>query len=66
MTLVLTKHAKEQMAKRAINREQIIRAIKQGAKIRQTDGFLALYGYIKVAYKTRGDKYIIKTVVIND
>ena len=38
---------------------------KKGAKIRQTDGYLASYEYIKVAYKIIGeDYYKIKTVFI--
>ena len=37
---------------------------KKGGKIKQTDGLLASYGYLEVAYKTRDKKYIIKTVKI--
>ena len=47
------------MAERGINKNQIKEAIKKGAKTKQTDGLLASYGYIKIAYKIRGDKYII-------
>jgi len=53
------------MILRGIDKEQIIRAIQRGAKVRQTDGLLAIYAYIRVAYKTRGDKYIIKTVMVD-
>lgn len=52
------------MAQKAINVEQIKRAIQQGAKIKQTDGLLAIYADIEVAYKIRGEKYIIKTVKV--
>jgi hypothetical protein len=61
---MLTEHAKKRMAQKAITREQIKRAIKQGAVTRQTDGFLASYAYLEVAYVVRGNKYIIKTVKV--
>ena len=64
MELILTHHAKVRMAEKAVNTEQIKEAIKKGAKIKQTDGFLAKYGYIKIAYKIVNDKYVIKTVII--
>lgn len=64
MGLILTLHAKEQMVERGVSRQQVIDAIKKGSKVVQTDGFLASYSYIKVAYKIRGDKYIVKTVMI--
>lgn len=64
MELILTYHAKVRMAEKAVNAEQIKEAIKKGAKIKQTDGFLSKYGYIKVAYKVVNDKCIIKTVII--
>ena len=65
MRLLITKHAKERIADKAISKETIIEAIKKGARIRQTDGYLASYGYIKVAYKIIGeDYYKIKTVFI--
>jgi len=61
MEIILTENEKEKMAKHRITREQIIKAIKQGAKIKQTEGLLSSYGHMKVAYKTIGEKYIIKT-----
>ncbi|MBU2639610.1 MAG: DUF4258 domain-containing protein [Nanoarchaeota archaeon] len=64
LELILTYHAKKRMAGKAINKQQVIETIKKGAKIKQTDGFLARYGYIKVAYKIVKDKYIIKTVMV--
>lgn len=64
MRLILTLHAKEQMVERGISRQQVIDAIKRGSKTAQTGGFLASYGYVKVAYKVMGDDYIVKTVMI--
>lgn len=64
MELVLTLHAKEQMVERGVTKQQVIDTIKKGSKVVQTDGFLASYSYIKVAYKIRGDKYIVKTVML--
>ncbi|MBI3052340.1 DUF4258 domain-containing protein [Candidatus Woesearchaeota archaeon] len=64
MGLILTLHAKEQMVERGVSRQQVIDTIKKGSKVVQTDGFLASYSYIKVAYKMRGDKFIVKTVML--
>ncbi len=64
MELILTLHAKEQMVERGVSRQQVIDTIKKGSKVVQTDGFLASYSYIKVAYRIRGDKYIVKTVML--
>ena len=47
-----------------IDEDQITKAIKMGSKTRQTDGYLAAYTYIKVAYKRKGDIYRIKTVFV--
>jgi len=66
MIIIFTLHAKERMLKNAISADMITRAIKQGAKQKQTDGFLTSYTYFKVAYKKIGkDSYKIKTVFIN-
>ena len=64
MNLILTLHAKEQMVERGVNKQQVIDVIKKGSKVVQTDGFLASYSYIKVAYKIKGVQYIVKTVMI--
>ena len=64
MNIILTEHAKKRMAQKAITLEQIKRVITQGAKIRQTDGFLAAYAWLEVAYVVRGQKCIIKTVKV--
>lgn len=63
MKIILTRHAVERMITKAVNKELIKEAIKKGSKIKQTDGLLAVYGYIEVAYKKiRPDTYKIKTV----
>ncbi|MBI2136126.1 DUF4258 domain-containing protein [Candidatus Woesearchaeota archaeon] len=64
MILDITEHAKEKMLIYGITAKQIIKTIKQGAKFQQTDGFLAKYSYLRVAYKKRGEMYRIKTVYI--
>ena len=64
MELILTLHAKEQMVERGVSKQQVVDTIKKGSKVVQTDGFLASYSYIKVAYKMKGDKYIVKTVML--
>ncbi len=64
MKLDITKHAKQKMVIHGITKDQIIKTINQGAKFEQTDGFLAKYSYIRVAYKKKGDLCKIKTVYI--
>jgi hypothetical protein len=64
MILQISKHAKEKMDIEGIAEDRIKTAIKRGSISRQTDGYLALYTYLKVAYKKRGDVYRIKTVFI--
>jgi len=55
------------MTTRGIDEEQIKRVIKYGSKIKQTDGYKAVYTYISVAYKILTDgRYKIKTVMINE
>ena len=64
MQLILTIHAKERMIEYAITKEHIIEVIKRGSKYKQTDGLLTSFGYLEVAYKIKGDKFIIKTIKI--
>jgi len=64
MDVLFTRHAKEQMVARGIEKQQILDCIRRGSKTRQTDGLLASHGYIQVAYKMQGNTYIIKTVMI--
>ena len=60
MEFVFTLHAKQQMVERGINKWQVINAIKKSGKIMQTDGLLASYGYIKVAFKIREKSMLLK------
>jgi len=65
MRLLITKHAMDMMIERGIDEDQIKRAIKNGAISRQTEGCLASYTYIEVAFKKlSNDVYKIKTVKI--
>jgi len=65
MRLVITQHARDQMFERGIDEAQIKTAIQRGAKFTQTDGYLAMYTYIKIAYKKIGrDVFKIKTVMV--
>tara|TARA_Y100000310_G_C20387371_1_gene671093 strand:+ start:587 stop:787 length:201 start_codon:yes stop_codon:yes gene_type:complete len=65
MIIQISLHAREKMDVEGIDEEQIKRAIKMGSITRQTDGYLASYTYIKVAYKRRGNVYRIKTVFVD-
>ncbi len=67
MRLLITQHAHEKMVDRGIDEEQIKIAITRGAKFKQTNGYLAIYTYIRVAYKKlRPNYYKIKTVIVED
>ena len=66
MELVITRHAKQKMDICGIDEDQVKLCIQRGAKSRQTEGFLAVWSYIRVTYKIRGNKYIIKTVMLQD
>lgn len=63
---VIKRHAQDMMVARGVTKEQIRRTIKMGSRTVQTDGYLSIYTYLAVAWKIRGDKYIIKTVKILD
>lgn len=65
MQIILTKHADDRRKIEGVTIEQIKECIKKGSKYKQTDGLKAIYCYICVCYKIRGDKCIIKTVFIN-
>lgn len=66
IVLKITKHAKERMIYHGITKEQVKLAIQRGAKVQQTDGYLASFQYIKVAYKkTSENVYKIKTVFVD-
>lgn len=65
MIILLTKHAKERMAEKGITVGMIKEAIKRGSITRQTDGYLATYTYVEVAYKIiNKDVYKVKTVKV--
>mgnify|MGYP001578390771 CR=1 FL=1 len=64
MELIITSHAQQRMDQHGIAPEQVKVVIQRGAKFPQTDGMVAVYTYIRVAYKIVGEKYIIKTVMI--
>lgn len=53
------------MQERGVTRKQVEDALTKGSKFKQTKGFLAKYSYISVAYKIKGEVYIIKTVYID-
>ncbi len=64
--LVITTHANNKMMWLGITEEQIRKAIIQGAKFKQTEGYLAKYTYISVAYrKIDENTYKVKTVFID-
>jgi len=63
--LKITKHANDKMMWLGISKEDIKKAILRGSKFKQTDGYLAIYTYLKVAYKKLDENlYKIKTVII--
>ena len=63
--LKITKHANDKMLWLGISEEDIKRTILRGSKFKQTDGYLTIYTYIKVAYKKLNKNvYKIKTVMI--
>ena len=54
------------MFERGVDEDMIRRAIERGAKIKQTEGYLAIYGFVAIAYKKLSeDVYKIKTVMIH-
>ena len=59
----LTRHAQDKMIFLGVTKEQVKNVILRGSKFKQTDGYLAVYRYLKVAYKIIGKNvYKIKTV----
>ena len=64
--LKITKHANDKMMWLGIDEEQVKKTISQGAHFKQTEGNLAKYAYINVAYKNINENtYLIKTVYID-
>jgi len=64
MKLIITLHAQQRMDQYGITEEHLKVAIQRGAKFPQTEGLVAVYTYIRVAYRIVSEKYIIKTVMI--
>ena len=66
INIKLTKHADDKRRLEGISIDLIKTTIKRGSITKQTDGYLAHYTYIKVAYKKIGENtYKIKTVFVN-
>ena len=63
--LKITKHAHDKMLWLGVTEEQVKEAILRGSQFRQTDGFLARYRYLSVAYKKLEESvYKVKTVYV--
>jgi len=56
--LKITKHANDKMMWLGISEEDVKKAILRGSKFKQIDGYLAIYTYLKVAYKKLNKMYI--------
>ncbi len=64
--IIISKHANDKMMWLGITEEQVRRTIFQGAKFKQTEGYLAKYTYINVAYKKLDENtYKVKTVFVD-
>lgn len=64
--LIITGHANDKMMWLGITEDQVKRTILQGQKFKQTEGYLAKYTYISVAYRKLDENtYKIKTVFID-
>ena len=63
--LKITKHAHDKMLWLGVTEEQVKETITRGSQFKQTEGFLAKYRYLSVAYKKLGKNVCkIKTVYI--
>ena len=66
LEVIYSKHANDKRVLHGYTKEQIERAIKRGATAQQTDGYLASFREIRIAYKKLNEKiYYIKTIFIN-
>ncbi|MBI2106437.1 hypothetical protein HYT57_00480 [Candidatus Woesearchaeota archaeon] len=64
--IIYSKHANDKRMVYGLTKEQIERALKMGATVKQTDGYLASYREIKIAYKKLDEKtYYLKTIYVN-
>ncbi|MBI2105907.1 hypothetical protein HYT56_03660 [Candidatus Woesearchaeota archaeon] len=65
MKIIYSKHANDKRILYAFTKEQIERAVKLGATTKQTDGYLASYKELRIAYKKLDKKiYYIKTIYV--
>ena len=61
--IIYSKHANDKRMLYALTKEQVEMAVKRGATAKQTDGCLASYKEIRIAYKKLGkDVYYLKTI----
>ena len=66
MNVIYSKHANDKRILYGLTKEQISRAVRRGATVKQTDGYLASYREIRIAYKKLNKEvYYIKTIYIN-
>jgi len=63
--IIYSKYANDKRVLYGLTKEQIERAVKRGATVNQTGGYLASYGEIKVAYKKLDkETYYLKTIYV--
>ena len=63
INVIYSKHANDKRILYGLTKEQIERAGKRGATVKQTDGYLASYREIKIAYKKLSKEvYYLKTI----
>jgi len=66
MDIIYSKHSNDKRILYGLTKEQIRRAVMRGATVKQTDGYLASYREIRIAYKKLNKEvYYIKTIYIN-
>ena len=65
MKIIYSKHANDKRILYALTKEQVERAVKHGATVKQTDGYLTSYRELRIAYKKLNDEvHYIKTIHI--
>jgi len=62
--IVITKHAHDAMVERGVSIATVRLVLERGSKTVQTDGLLATYGYVSVAYRVKSGAYVVKTVMV--
>ncbi|HLC57741.1 MAG TPA: hypothetical protein VJH95_04165 [Candidatus Nanoarchaeia archaeon] len=64
--IIYSKHASDKRILYGLTKEQIERAVVRGATSPQTEGYLASYREIRIAYKKLGNNiYYLKTIYTN-